>query len=229
MAFRLIDLPPAEALRQIWRWLEDCEDLAALNPHRDLPRPPFRLDEAWIVVRLAAEGRAMPSPACASIVDQGHNPPLKAVDHASVAINALFADLRGRRLLKWIFGPPGSSLNVSPDIERITDDVQAKLAEHWAGLLRQTITAHSSPWRPITEWPRRQELIIAATADYRRMIWQPAVLKNALASTAPEHLRFPATHWMYVADLPPLPPRGLIAERATASECGATPRYDGGA
>lgn len=51
----LLGLPLDQALKQVWSWLEDCEDLVALNPHRDLPRPPFRLDEAWIVVRLAAE------------------------------------------------------------------------------------------------------------------------------------------------------------------------------
>ena len=53
----LMKLPLAEALAKVSKWIEDCEDLVALNPHRDLPRPSFRLDEAWVVVRLAAKER----------------------------------------------------------------------------------------------------------------------------------------------------------------------------
>ncbi|PLR25088.1 hypothetical protein SGCZBJ_12700 [Caulobacter zeae] len=54
-------LPLADAVRQVSAWLEDCEDLLGLKPDRDLPRPPFRLDEAWVVVRLAADQLAVPT------------------------------------------------------------------------------------------------------------------------------------------------------------------------
>ncbi|ATC26474.1 hypothetical protein [Caulobacter vibrioides] len=118
----LMSLALPEALGQVWRWLEDCEDLLALNPHRDLPRPPFKFSEAWVVVRLAAEGRGTPS-----------------------------------------------------------------------------------AWKPIADWPERDEPILVATADGRRMFWAPSALKVAMTPGAPTHLQFPATHWMYAADLPDLP------------------------
>jgi hypothetical protein len=66
----LMNIPLEEALRQIASWLEDCDDLLALNPHRELPMPPFRLDEAWVVVRLGANRVPTDSPSPARIADE---------------------------------------------------------------------------------------------------------------------------------------------------------------
>lgn len=60
-------------------------------------------------------------------------------------------------------------------------------------------------WKPISEWPERDELIIAATDDGRRMVLGPRQLAFAVDPKPPAHPQFPATFWMYLADLPPLP------------------------
>lgn len=65
-------------------------------------------------------------------------------------------------------------------------------------------TQAAEAWKPVSQWPERDELIIAATDDGRRMMWKPSILKGAMQG-APDHLTFPATFWMYLTDLPSLP------------------------
>ena len=66
-------------------------------------------------------------------------------------------------------------------------------------------------WRPIAEMQPDDEMVIAACPpcvefpEGRRMIWTPSILLTAMANGTPQHLRYPATHFMRVADLPPLP------------------------
>lgn len=50
-------MPAADALERVAVWLEDCDDHVALNRAGGLPAPPFKLSQAWVVVRAAAEAR----------------------------------------------------------------------------------------------------------------------------------------------------------------------------
>ena len=50
----LLAMPAADALERVAVWLEDCEDHVTLNRAGGLPCPPFSLEHAWVVVRLAA-------------------------------------------------------------------------------------------------------------------------------------------------------------------------------
>lgn len=62
------------------------------------------------------------------------------------------------------------------------------------------------PWLPISTAPKDHTLFLAATSDGRMMIFRGDLLARALDARAPDHLTFPATHWM------PLPARPATAE-----------------
>jgi hypothetical protein len=63
-------------------------------------------------------------------------------------------------------------------------------------------------WQPIETAPRDGEMILAATADGRMMIWKASLLQVAMEPTLSRHLQFPATHWMPLPE-PPEVSRGL--------------------
>jgi hypothetical protein len=53
----LLAMSASDALAKVALWLEDCDDHMALDRLGGLPVPPFKLSEAWVVVRLVAEAR----------------------------------------------------------------------------------------------------------------------------------------------------------------------------
>ncbi len=64
-------------------------------------------------------------------------------------------------------------------------------------------------WKPIETMPKDDTLLLAATKDGRIMIWRGKFLADNLHRQSighePDHLAFPATHWM---PLPALPKEG---------------------
>lgn len=55
---------------------------------------------------------------------------------AEHAVDAIFADLRGRRTLKWLFDPePEGCGPIAPGINVIDRDVQAEIRETWIGIV----------------------------------------------------------------------------------------------
>jgi hypothetical protein len=69
-----------------------------------------------------------------------YHPPLPGNDVAERAVNGLFADLRDWRLLKWLFGEPGSGEMVMDGLPRIDDETQVQIARDWADLIRVAIS-----------------------------------------------------------------------------------------
>lgn len=59
-------------------------------------------------------------------------------------------------------------------------------------------------WRPIETLPEDDRLVLAKTADGRRMLWPTALLrgnlKRAAAGREPEHLKFPAVAWTEIPE-----------------------------
>lgn len=79
------------------------------------------------------------------------------------------------------------------------DDLSARV---WAAM----IAAAPQPPAPVT-WRRIESLptnglLLAVTADGRMMIWEASILANAFNSKTPNHLQFPATHWMPLPEPP---------------------------
>jgi hypothetical protein len=64
-----------------------------------------------------------------------HDNPLHDADAASLAVNAIFKDIRDRRVLKWMFEANGP-IQVAPGMESIDPDVQIEIAETWAAIIR---------------------------------------------------------------------------------------------
>lgn len=54
-------------------------------------------------------------------------------------------------------------------------------------------------WQPIETVPTDDTMFLAVCADGRMMLWRGSIFKYQNSRT-PDHLQFPATHWM------PLPP-----------------------
>lgn len=48
-------MPAADALAKVAVWLEDCDDHVALGRPGGLPAPPFKLSQAWVLVRAASQ------------------------------------------------------------------------------------------------------------------------------------------------------------------------------
>ena len=63
-----------------------------------------------------------------------------------------------------------------------------------------------SEWLPIESAPKDASLFLAATSDGRMMIWRADLLARAMDMSTPDHLTFPATHWMPLPS-PPDPAR----------------------
>lgn len=61
--------------------------------------------------------------------------PLDDVDAAALATNAIFADIRDRRFLKWMFSTEPVH-QVSQGVDSIDPDVQIEIAETWAEIIR---------------------------------------------------------------------------------------------
>lgn len=61
--------------------------------------------------------------------------PLDDVDAASLAVNAIFADIRDRRFLKWMFSVEPAH-QVCEGVDSIDPDVQFEIAETWAEIIR---------------------------------------------------------------------------------------------
>jgi len=70
-------------------------------------------------------------------------------------------------------------------------------------------------WRPISIAPTDQTLFLAVTADGRMMIFRGDMLAHAMKSRTPDHLTFPATHWM---PLPSVPTKEQQSEAADGRE-----------
>lgn len=69
--------------------------------------------------------------------------------------------------------------------------------------------AAMSPWRPIETAPKDDSLFLAWVPDGRTMIWSGRLLQRALGP-GPDHLRFPATHWMPLPEPPGNSPVKLV-------------------
>ena len=63
-----------------------------------------------------------------------------------------------------------------------------------------------SEWLPIESAPKDGTMILAWVPDGRMMIWRADLLWRGLSNRTPEHLQFPATHWMPLPS-PPDPAR----------------------
>lgn len=59
-------------------------------------------------------------------------------------------------------------------------------------------------WYSIEKLPNDDTLVIAGYKDVR-MIWKASILHNALNKKTPNHLQFPATHYMLLSNLPAIP------------------------
>jgi hypothetical protein len=60
---------------------------------------------------------------------------------AEKAVDAIFADLRGRRMLKWLFDPePENCGPIAPGINVIDREVQNEIRETWIGILMKSAT-----------------------------------------------------------------------------------------
>lgn len=57
-------------------------------------------------------------------------------EQAESAVDAIFADLRGRRTLKWLFDPePENCGPIADGINVIDRETQADIRETWIGLV----------------------------------------------------------------------------------------------
>lgn len=69
-------------------------------------------------------------------------------------------------------------------------------------------TPLKTAWQSIETAPKDDTLFLAATGDGRMMIWNGKILATATARGTPNHLSFPATHWMPLPQPPaPTPPQ----------------------
>jgi hypothetical protein len=57
-------------------------------------------------------------------------------EQAERAVDNIFADLRDRRTLKWLFDPePENCGPIAPGVDVIGREVQAEIRETWIGLV----------------------------------------------------------------------------------------------
>ena len=96
--------------------------------------------------------------------------------------------------------PTGSALWVVSEILRVLGDTGKTGLSDLPGL----VAAHWPDWRPIATVPTGDEIFMAATADGRLSIFRGSILANMRRPDTPNHLQFPATHWL---PLPPAPTR----------------------
>lgn len=61
---------------------------------------------------------------------------LPGEDQATRAVNGIFADLRDRRLLKWLFDKHEPGRAIAPGIDGIDAETQVEIAETWREILR---------------------------------------------------------------------------------------------
>lgn len=88
-----------------------------------------------------------------------------------------------------------------PIIDVIVRHVAPALTASPAAAMREAAIIPPSPWRPIEEAPRDDTLFLAGIeGEERIMIVRGSVLVSMMDPKTPDHLQFPATHWM------PLPP-----------------------
>lgn len=78
------------------------------------------------------------------------------------------------------------------------EELAAKQLIEAAEIIRTQIPA----WRPMSEMPDDDTLVLAGCPDGRIMIWQSSILARNLRGPTPNHLQFPATGWMLL----PAPP-----------------------
>lgn len=72
----------------------------------------------------------------------------------------------------------------------------ARAQEFWQGAIREfSFRDEPDIWVPIASLPDDDTLVIAFVPDGRMMIWKASLLRQALSPDAPQHLRFPATHY----------------------------------
>lgn len=77
----------------------------------------------------------------------------------------------------------------------------------------KTDSREMSGWRTIESAPKGDDLFLVATADGRMTIWRGSLLAGNLErqrrGMQPDHLSYPATHWMPLPAPPatPEPPR----------------------
>lgn len=86
--------------------------------------------------------------------------------------------------------------------EGIFDAVVSKVR---TDLCSMPLYAEAQSWRPIDCLMNYDGLILACTADGRRMMWDAAMLLRLggpMSESAPQHLQFPATHWMPLPEPP---------------------------
>ena len=57
-------------------------------------------------------------------------------------------------------------------------------------------------WRPIETAPKDGTLFLAVTKDGRMMIFRGDLLAHTMNMRTPDHLTFPATHWMPLPEPP---------------------------
>ncbi len=95
---------------------------------------------------------------------------------------------------------PDAALWAIAEIRRVIgDNGRAMLSE-----LPGVVAAHWPDWRPIDTVPTGDEIFMAATADGRISIFRGSIVANMRRPDTPNHLQFPATHWL---PLPPAPTR----------------------
>lgn len=75
------------------------------------------------------------------------------------------------------------------------------------GVLARQFLRALDLWRPIVEAPRDETQFIARTRDGRTMIWSGRIFWQGRVTDhrTPDHLQFPATHFVLLTDLPALP------------------------
>lgn len=96
----------------------------------------------------------------------------------------------------------------------------AAVSEQSAGIC-EGITMGKMMWRDIADLKHEHAQVIAACPpcpDFpngRRIIWSAAFLLAQIerGNSTPRHLRYPATYFMPLDDLPPLPAAELTGER----------------
>lgn len=81
------------------------------------------------------------------VIEQGatYKGILKGEDPATVAVNGIFADIRGRKFLKWMFDDhePGAH-QVAPGVDSIDLETQTEIAETWRQIIDRVTKANGA-------------------------------------------------------------------------------------
>jgi hypothetical protein len=92
-------------------------------------------------------------------------------------------------------------------VQQVLESPHKASVQEVMDLLREALAISSEiysgrRWQSIETAPRDGEMILAATADGRMMIWKASLLQVAMEPTLSRHLQFPATHWMPLPEPP---------------------------